>query len=67
MTVFLFKRIDLEFSQKLLQILIVWLIPFLASIVLHVFYSTQDEKAEPFQREFGGGTSSGIGGSHGGE
>ena len=37
MTVFLFKRCDLELRQKMIQTLIVWLVPFLAAIGLYFF------------------------------
>ena len=61
MTVFLFKRCDLELRQKMIQTLIVWLVPFLAAIGLYFFYSSQDKESKAFQREFGGGSSTSIG------
>lgn len=42
-SLFLFKRDDLENFQKYAQILIVWLIPFLAAIGLWLFHRNSDQ------------------------
>lgn len=60
-SLFVLNRNDLETNQKSLQILIIWLIPLLAAIGIYIFYLSQDKKAKPFQREFGGGSSTSIG------
>ncbi len=63
---FVSRRDDLEIKQKLYQIILIWILPIIGAFGLFIFYKTQDKKAEPFAREFGGGTSEGIGGSSGG-
>ncbi|MGH1428612.1 MAG: hypothetical protein ACRBEE_11785 [Arenicella sp.] len=60
------RRDDLEIKQKLYQIIFIWILPVIGAFGLFFFYKTQDSKAELFAREFGGGTSEGIGGSSGG-
>jgi len=66
-SVLICKREDLEHKQKFFQVLLIWSVPFIVAIGLLIFYSTQDQTAEPFQREFGGGTNDGIGGTEGGD
>lgn len=63
-SVFLFKRDDLEPFQKGAQVLIVWLIPFVAAIGLWMFNKSNDVEVTS-KKEFGGGPqdSSGAGSS----
>ena len=65
-SIFLAKRDDLEFHQKLCQIIVVWIIPFFGAIGLYLFYRTQDQKAKSYIGEFGGGPGNGSVGSPGG-
>ena len=58
-SVLLIKRDDLEVFQKVVQVILVWLIPFFAAVGLWLFYRSQDKpKSRP--KSFGGGTSSGT-------
>lgn len=54
-TIFLLSRVDLGKTQKLGQIIIVWLVPFLGPIGLWLFNRSHDEKIGPDKRPFGGG------------
>ena len=67
-SVFLVRRDDLEAFQKGAQILLVWLIPFIAAIGLWMFNLSQEEKVKP-KRSFGGGSqdSSNAGSAGGGD
>ena len=49
------KRDDLERFQKIVQITIVWLIPFIAAIGFYLFYRHEDENT-PSGPTFGGGS-----------
>ena len=66
-SVFLAKRDDLDNVQKIAQIFLVWLIPYIAAIALWQFHKSQDRPIQSHS-EFGGGPrdSSGAGsdGSH---
>lgn len=53
-SIFLFRREDLDAIQKGLQILLVWLIPVIAAIGLWMFNRSQDELVTP-KNNFGGG------------
>ncbi len=59
-SVFIARRDDLERFQKLAQIAIVWLIPYLAAIGIWIFYLCNDDDT-PSNGEFGGGSSGGTG------
>ncbi len=58
-SVLLIKRDDLEVFQKVVQVILVWLIPFFAAVGLWLFYRSQDKPKSP-PKSFGGGTSSGT-------
>lgn len=62
-TIFLLRRDDLEPVQKVLQILIVWLIPLLGAIGLWLFNRSQDDdnNNKPGKGSFGGGANDSIG------
>jgi len=57
-SILLIKRDDLEVFQKVVQVILVWLIPFFAAVGLWLFYRSQD-KPKSIPKSFGGGTSSG--------
>ena len=61
-SVFLAKRDDLDNVQKIAQIFLVWLIPYIAAIALWQFHKSQDPPIKKHS-EFGGGPrdSSGVG------
>ncbi len=60
-SIYLYKRDDLESFQKKAQIVVVWLIPFVGAIVLWLFNRSQDDDNKPGGSSFGGGSSnSGI-------
>jgi hypothetical protein len=58
-SILLIKRDDLEVFQKVVQVILVWLIPFFAAVGLWLFYRSQDKPKSP-PKSFGGGTSSGT-------
>ena len=64
---YLFKRNDLELFQKIAQVVIVWLFPFVGAIGLWLFHRSQDtDNNKPSGGSFGGGSqdsSIGIGSS----
>jgi hypothetical protein len=73
-SIFLLRRYDLETIQKISQIVIVWLVPFIGAIGLWLFNRSHDEKVNPSPSAFGGGTndssiiaSGAEGGSGGGD
>jgi len=53
-SVFLAKRDDLDNVQKTAQIVLVWLIPYIAAIALWQFHKSQDLPIKKHS-EFGGG------------
>jgi len=53
-SIYLYKRDDLENFQKIAQIVIVWLIPFVGAIALWIFNRSQDDN-KPSGGSFGGG------------
>ncbi len=53
-SVYLYRRDDLDNMQKTFQILIVWLIPYAGAIGLWLFNSSNDEICKN-KKEFGGG------------
>ena len=53
-SVFLAKRDDLDNVQKVAQIFLAWLIPYIAAIALWQFHKSQDRPIKPHS-EFGGG------------
>lgn len=58
-SVFIFKRTDLEGFQKGAQIFIVWLIPYFAAIGLWLFHRSHDAiEIKQAGRNFGGGSGS---------
>ena len=61
-SVFLAKRDDLDNVQKIAQIFLAWLIPYIAAIALWQFHKSQDRPIKSHS-EFGGGPrdSSGAG------
>ncbi len=61
-SVFLAKRDDLDKVQKIAQIFLAWLIPYIAAIALWQFHKSQDRPIK-MHSEFGGGPrdSSGAG------
>ena len=58
-SILLIKRDDLEVFQKVVQVILVWLIPLFAAVGLWLFYRSQD-KPKSIPKSFGGGTSSGT-------
>ena len=56
-SVFLARRIDLDKTQKVSQIVIVWLIPVVAAIGLWLLNRSHDVKVGAEPKAFGGGTS----------
>jgi hypothetical protein len=58
-------RDDLEGIQKIAQIVIVWVIPFLGGIGLWLFHRSQDLPVKSSKGSFGGGPSDNTGGSAG--
>lgn len=59
-SVYLFKRDDLEKFQKIAQVIVVWLIPYVGAIGLWLFNRSQDaDNNKPNGGSFGGGHSSG--------
>ena len=54
-SVFLARRKDLDKTQKTFQIVIVWLIPFLAAIGLWLLNRSHDDKTGAEPKAFGGG------------
>lgn len=55
-SIFLIQREDMETTQRVVQILIVWLIPFLGALGLYLFHKSQDDYVNiPFKGKFGGG------------
>ena len=67
-SVFLARRKDLDKTQKTIQIVIVWLIPFLAAIGLWLLNRSHDDKIGAEPKAFGGGDydRGGIGPGEGG-
>lgn len=59
-SVFLMKRDDLDTFQKGAQMLLVWLVPFLAAIGVWLLNRSQDIQATR-DKTFGGGVSDSIG------
>ncbi len=59
-SVYLFYRSDLEAVQKIVQIIIVWSVPFIAAIVLWLFNRSHDE-VQKNKKTFGGGANDSIG------
>jgi len=60
-SIFLVRRQDLELSQKIAQIIIVWLIPFVAALGLWLFNRSHDEVVSSNKHSFGGGANDSIG------
>ena len=59
---FLAKRDDLNYFQKLAQIVIVWVVPFVGAIGLWLFNRSQDDdNNKPGKGTFGGGSNDSIG------
>ena len=61
------KRDDLDMIQKSLQILIVWLVPLIASVGFWLFHKNQDDDNKPGGGKFGGGSNDSIGVSSSGD
>ncbi len=60
-SVFLMKRDDLDTFQKGAQMLLVWLVPFLAAIGVWLLNRSQDIQVFTRDKTFGGGVSDSIG------
>ncbi|MGQ8365839.1 hypothetical protein [Glaciecola sp. 1036] len=62
-SVLLIRRDDLEQIQKILQILLVWLIPLLGAIGIWLLIKSQDDddNNKPSKPSFGGGANDSIG------
>lgn len=56
-SIYLYKRNDLESFQKKVQIVVVWLIPFVGAIALWLFNRSQDDDNKPAGGAFDGGSS----------
>ena len=61
-SIYLYYREDFEIVQKVSQIVIVWIIPFIGAIGLLIFHRTQDLPVKSNNGKFGGGPSDGTGG-----
>jgi len=59
-SIFIFRRDSLDRFQKISQIVIVWLIPFIAAIGIWLFHRS-DEDDSPGSGPIGGGSSDSIG------
>ena len=59
---FIAKRDDLEKSQKIAQIIMLWLIPYFGAIGLYVFHKSND-KPVSLKGPLGGGANDSIGAS----
>ena len=57
-SIYLFRRDDLEKFQKVAQTIVVWLIPFIGAITMWLFNRSQDDSNKPSGGSFGGGSSS---------
>jgi hypothetical protein len=57
-SIYLYKRDDLEYFQKVAQIIVVWLLPFVGAIGLWLFNRSQDDDNKPSGGSFGGGAAS---------
>lgn len=58
-TIFLVVRKDLERTQKIFQIIIVWLLPYIGAIGLWLFNRSHDKETGVEPKPFGGGSSDG--------
>jgi len=59
-SLYLYRREDLENFQKVFQLIFVWLIPFFGAIVLWLFNRSQDDDDKPNGGSFGGGSNDRI-------
>ncbi len=59
-SVYLFNRIDLDPMQKIVQTILVWLVPVIAALALWLFNRSHDVK-EINKKPFGGGANDSIG------
>ena len=59
------RRDDLDITQKIAQIVVVWIIPFIGAAGLWIFHRSQDLPVKKDRRAFGGGPNDSIGGSAG--
>ena len=57
-SIYLSRRDDLDNFQKIAQILIIWLIPYFASIGLWLWCKSVDSETKKIHKEFGGGWNS---------
>ena len=62
-SIFLFTREDLELFQKIIQTIIVWLVPFFGGIGFWLFHRSQDQPIKASKGAFGGGPSDSSGGN----
>lgn len=67
-SIYLFKRNDLDRFQKIAQVIVVWLIPFIGAIGLWLFNRSHDsDNNKPSGGSFGGGSQDSIGISSSGD
>ena len=67
-SIYLFKRNDLDRFQKIAQVIVVWLIPFIGAIGLWLFNRSHDsDNNKPSGGLFGGGSQDSIGISSSGD
>mgnify|MGYP000565696144 FL=1 len=59
-SLYLYKREDLDNFQKVSQLILVWLIPFFGAIALWLFNRSQDDDDKPSGGLFGGGSNDRI-------
>lgn len=65
-TIYLVTSNSLDRFQKVAQVIIVWLIPYIGAVGLWLFNRSQDvDNVKPSGRSFGGGAHDSIGGSGG--
>ena len=57
-SIYLYKRSDLDKFQKIAQTVVVWLFPFVGAIGMWLFNRSQDDSNKPSGGSFGGGSSS---------
>jgi len=57
-SIYIVRRDDLEKSQKIIQIVVIWVIPLIAAIGLWLFHKNSDKPLPP-KKPIGGGPSQG--------
>ena len=66
-SIFLYHRDDLDSFQKIFQIILVWLVPFVAAIGLYFFNRSHDLPTKAKKQAFGGGSANSHAADGGGD